>query len=485
MLSAHPLPQPQRVAAWAAAAVLAFTFALPPAYARSGPDSFAPLAKQVSPAVVNIAVVRDVQATAETPPSPFPPGSPWDQFMRRYMPRENGPARRVTGQGSGFVIDPSGYVVTNNHVVGEASDIAVTFSDGKQLKARLVGRDDKTDLALIKVESDTPLPAVRWGDSDRIEVGDWVLAVGNPFGLGGTVTAGIVSARGRDIQSGPFDDFLQLDAPINQGNSGGPSFNMAGEVIGVNTAIYSPNGGSVGIGFAIPAGIAKPVIEALRRDGRIERGWIGVSVQPLTPEIAFGLGLPTDQEGALVAQLDPSGPAAKAGLRQGDVIVAVDGTKVTRLRDLPRLIAGMKPGTKAMVEIRRRGASMTLPLAIGATPSASRAEATPVPPAPRAVEPVGLALAPLTPELRQQLRLAPTAHGVIVADVKDGSEAELAGIAVGDVIVEIGGGAVSLPAEVERAFGAARAERRDSIVLLVARHGMEQFVAVKLPRVSS
>ncbi|MBM3523680.1 MAG: Do family serine endopeptidase [Alphaproteobacteria bacterium] len=383
MFDVSVVTQPRRMTVWAAAAFLAFTVAPSTADARGGPDSFAPLAKQVSPAVVNIAVVREVPGKPEATPSPFPPGSPWDQFMRRSMPRDDDAPRRMTGLGSGFVIDPGGYVVTNNHVVGRASEIAVTFSDGRQLKARLVGRDDKTDLALIKVESPTPLPAVPWGDSDRIEVGDWVLAVGNPFGLGGSVTAGIVSARGRDIQAGPYDDFLQLDAPINQGNSGGPSFNMAGEVIGVNTAIYSPNGGSVGIGFAIPSAVAKPVIEQLRRQGRIERGWIGVSVQPLTAEIAFGLGLATDQEGALIAQLDPNGPAAKAGLRQGDVIIAVDGKPIAQLRDLPRLIAGYMPGTRVAIELRRRSNPMTLPVTIGTTPSGNRADQPPSPPADR------------------------------------------------------------------------------------------------------
>jgi len=478
----------QRIVGLAAIGAFAFALTLPftPAEARTGGESFSTLVKQVSPAVVNIAAVHAIAASEEEQASPFPPGSPWDEFMKRFsQPRGRQAERKATALGSGFVIDPAGYVVTNNHVVGEATDIAVTFADGRQLKAKLIGRDEKTDLALIKVETTQPLAFVPWGDSDRAEVGDWVLAVGNPFGLGGTVTAGIISARGRDIHAGPYDDFLQLDAPINQGNSGGPSFNMAGEVIGVNTAIYSPNGGSVGIGFAIPSAIAKPVVEALRQNGRIDRGWIGVSVQPLTPEIAFGLGMPTRQDGALVAQLDPSGPAAKAGLRQGDVIVAVDGKPIAQLRDLPRTIAAVKPDTRVTIDVLRRGAPISITLAVARSPAEKKAAAAGEEATPQSIDQVGLALSPLSDQLRQRLNLAPTTLGVIVAGVKDGSEAESAGLATGDVIVEIGGHAVQTPDDVGREIDSARGQKRETIVLLVARRGAEQFVAVKLPPVAS
>ncbi len=478
----------QRVVGLAAAGALVFALTLPfaPAEARVGTESFAPLVKQVSPAVVNIAAVQAIAATEETQASPFPPGSPWDEFMKRFSP-PRGPqaARKATALGSGFVIDPAGYVVTNNHVVGEATDIAVTFTDGRQLKAKLIGRDEKTDLALIKVETSEPLVYVRWGESDRAEVGDWVLAVGNPFGLGGSVTAGIISARGRDIHAGPYDDFLQLDAPINQGNSGGPSFNMAGEVIGVNTAIYSPNGGSVGIGFAIPSAVAKPVVETLRQSGRVDRGWIGVSVQPLTPEIAFGLGMPTRQDGALVSQLDPNGPAVKAGLRQGDVIVSVDGKPIAQLRDLPRTIAAVKPDTRVTLGVLRRGAPMSITLTVARSPVEKKAAAISDDAAPKTIDQVGLALSTMTDQLRERLNLAPTTRGVIIAGVKDGSEAESAGLATGDVIVEIGGHAVQTPDDVGREIDTARGEKRENIVLLVARRGAEQFVAVKLPRIAS
>ncbi len=240
--------------------------------------------------------------------------------------------------GSGFIIDPSGYIVTNNHVVENATKVTVVFQDGSKHPAKIIGRDPKTDLALLKIDAPQPLPYVTWGDSNAAQVGDWVLAVGNPFGLGGTVSSGIISARGRDIHAGPYDDFLQIDASINRGNSGGPTFNLDGKVIGINTAIYSPNGGSVGIGFAIPSSLAKPVIDQLRAHGKVERGWLGVQIQGVTPEIAKSLGLPK-AEGALVADVNPDGPAAKSGIKQGDVILSYDGHDLAKMRDLPLEVA--------------------------------------------------------------------------------------------------------------------------------------------------
>ena len=466
--------------ALAGAALLAFTLSPATAPARVAGESFAPLVREVSPAVVNIAASREGQPREAAQQRPAPvPGSPLEEFLRRFGgpgARPDTAPRRAIAQGSGFVVDPAGYIVTNNHVAGDATDISVTFPDGRQLGARLVGRDEKTDLALLKVESDRPLPAVRWGDSDAVEVGDWVLAVGNPFGLGGTVTAGIVSARGRDIQAGPYDDFLQLDAPINMGNSGGPAFDMRGAVIGVNTAIYSPNGGSVGIGFAIPSAVARPVVEELRARGRVERGWIGVAVQPLVPEIALGLGLLATQDGALVAQVEPGGPAAIGGLRQGDVVVGVDGKPVNRLRELPRAIAAVKPGATATLDVIRRGAAMKVELRVGSTPQAERAAAD---------EPAGLAFAPLTAELRARLDLTAEARGAAIAQVREGSPAQRAGLAPGDLVVEVGGEKVGNPEQAARAIAGARARHAASVLLLVDRHGAERFVALRLPQGAS
>ena len=331
-----------------------------PARARSGPESFAPLAKQVTPAVLNIAAVRPVGNTAQAPSSEGGRGQ-LDEMMRRFgQTRRPQAARQATALGSGFLIDAGGVVDTNNHVVESATEIHAITNNGRTLRARLVGRDDKTDLAVLKLEAKEPLPFVAWGDSDRIEVGDWVMAVGNPFGLGGTVTAGIISARGRDLHAGPYDDFLQLDAPINQGNSGGPSFNMDGQVIGVNTAIYSPTGGSVGIGFAIPSNLARQIVDELTRAGRIERGWLGVSVQDLTPEIASGLGLKPDIDGVVIAQISANSPASRAGLRQGDVIIAVNGRRIDQVRDVPRTIAALKPETNVTLTLLRQGRELEI-----------------------------------------------------------------------------------------------------------------------------
>src|SRR5438105_1726024 len=312
-------------------------------------QSFAPLVKKVSPAVVNISVTQSgaSDTTAEEPEqgSPDFPNSPFDEFLRRFFDQQNpngqrhlfpqipgGQAHRIA-LGSGFIIDPSGYVVTNSNVVGDASKVEVTLQDDSKYPAKIIGRDPKTDIALLKIQADKPLPYVTYGDSSTAQVGDWVMAVGNPFGLGGTVTTGIISARGRDIHSGPFDDFLQIDAPINRGNSGGPAFNMDGEVIGINTAIYSPSGGSVGIGFAIPASTAQDVIDSLRTNGKVTRGWLGVQIQPITGDIAEGLSL-SAKKGALVADVTDDSPALKAGIKTGDAILKVNGEEVADPRDL-------------------------------------------------------------------------------------------------------------------------------------------------------
>src|SRR5690348_15414160 len=373
----------------------------PPSQTQSAPavqvPSFAPLVKKVTPAVVNISVTEkaggddgdmaqnDEQDQNADPDQGGPqqgfPQSPFDEFLRRFFEQQGQPFGRQQGRpfnmpqqhaqrialGSGFIIDPSGYVVTNNHVVANADKVTVVFQDNSKHPAKVIGRDSKTDLALLKIDAKQPLPYVTWGDSTAAQVGDWVLAVGNPFGLGGTVSTGVISARGRDIHAGPYDDFLQIDASINRGNSGGPTFNLNGQVIGINTAIYSPNGGSVGIGFAIPSSLAKPVIEQIKEHGKVERGWLGVQIQEVTPEIAQSLGLPKP-DGALVADVTKDSPAAKAGLKQGDVILGFNGHDIGKVRDLPLVVAETPVGEKAKVDVLRGGDKKTVDVAIGPMP---------------------------------------------------------------------------------------------------------------------
>jgi serine protease Do len=330
-----------------------------PGAAMTGPVSFAPLVRKVVPAVVNIAVTESVSANDAL--AQIPPELRGTPFERQFRDRLRNRREQVMGAGSGFVVDPSGIIVTNNHVVGHADRIVVSLSDGTELPAHLVGSDDLTDIAVIKVSAPNPLPYVPWGDSGRVDVGDWVLAAGNPFGLGGSVTAGIVSARGRDIGAGPFDDFLQLDAPINPGNSGGPTFNMQGEVIAVNTAIVSPTGGSVGIGFAIPSQIARTIVDQLREKGHIERGWLGVSVQDL----------PTGRNGVAIQAVDRAGPASRSGLRPGDVVTAVNGDRVDSARNLIRAVAAAAPGNIVRLTVRRQSQTLQVPVTVGRRPAES------------------------------------------------------------------------------------------------------------------
>jgi serine protease Do len=326
----------------------------PAALARGAPDSFAPLVRQVLPAVVNIAVTESVSANDAM--AQLPPELRGTPFERQFRDRFKGRSEQMMGAGSGFIVDPSGIIVTNNHVVGHADRIVVSLVDGTELPARVIGTDELTDIAVIKVEAQRSLPAVAFGDSTRVEVGDWILAAGNPFGLGGSVTAGIVSARGRDIGAGPFDDFLQLDAPINPGNSGGPVFSMDGLVVGVNTAIVSPTGGSVGIGFAIPSAVVSRIVAQLREHGRIDRGWLGVSVQD------------TDADGVAIAGVDRSGPASRAGLRTGDVVLSVNGDRTASARALIRAVAAMAPGTEVRLSVRRGTKSIDIPVTVGRRP---------------------------------------------------------------------------------------------------------------------
>jgi len=480
-----------RFAAGAMAIAATLVFTLPPASARPGPEGFSDLVEKVKPAVVNISSTRHAAAPGTPPQLQLPPGlrgSPFEGFLRRF--RQPGPESEDdpssgSGQalGSGFLIDASGYVVTNNHVIKGADKVEITLSDGRKFDARVIGRDDKTDVALVKVESDKPLPFVSWGDSDKAKVGDWILAVGNPFGLGGTVTAGIVSARGRDIQSGPFDDFLQIDAPINRGNSGGPAFNMDGEVIGINTAIYSPNGGSIGIGFAVPTSVARPIVEELKAKGHIERGWLGVNIQSMTPEIATSLGL-SKPEGSLVLNVTPNSPAAKAGLKQGDVIRSVDSKPVKEFRDLARLIAGAGPDKSVTLTVWRDGRDISTVVSLARTPAGQTASADEPArgsaPDTKSVAALGASLAPLTKETRQRLQLPEGSVGTVVVDVRRGSAAAQAGLLPGDLIARVGDRMITGPNDVVEALRAPGNESRRSALMLVKRQGNDRFAAVPL-----
>jgi len=343
----------------AAMAVLLAGCQMPlPANARSGPESFAPMVKRVLPAVVNIAVTESV-AGASDPLAAFP-----REMQRQYRDRlREGRRQEMQGAGSGFVVDPSGIIVTNNHVVGNADKIVVSFANGAQYPARVIGTDELTDVAVIKINAPAPLPYVAWGDSRNVEVGDWIVAAGNPFGLGGSVTAGIVSARGRDIGAGPFDDFIQLDAPINPGNSGGPVFDTEGQVIGINTAIVSPTGGSVGIGFAVPAELAAPIVQELRERGRVDRGWLGVTIQEGGEDNPRATG-----SGVTIAAVDRTGPAARAGVRPGDQIVSVNGRGVDSSRAVIKTVALIPPGNAVRLSLRRGGRDMDVSVTVGRRP---------------------------------------------------------------------------------------------------------------------
>jgi serine protease Do len=458
-------------------------------------QSLAPLVKKVSPAVVNISVSRraDADPVAEEPelaPTPGFPNSPFDQFMRRFFeqqgpggqrypfPQIPGPSAQRIALGSGFIIDPSGYVVTNNHVVGEAGKVEVTLQDNSKYTAKIVGRDPKTDIAVLRITSDKPLPYVTFGDSGKAQVGDWVVAVGNPFGLGGTVTTGIISARGRDIHSGPFDDFLQIDAPINRGNSGGPTFNLEGEVIGVNTAIYSPNGGSVGIGFAVPSNVATTIATQLKEHGKISRGWLGVQIQEVTPAIAASLGL-HDEHGALVAVVTPDSPGAKAGLKQGDVILSFKGEDIAHLRDLPRLVAATAPNSNATMTVWRNGQTVELQAKVGQlADDAKVAAAEQEEPAPAAA--LGMRFSPLTSELRRDLHLDKDAHGVVVEHVDRGSPADEVGLSGGDVLVAVNQQPVNTPQEAAEKLKEVAVSSKKSALLLLNRRGVTQYVGVSL-----
>jgi serine protease Do len=443
--------------------------------------SLAPLVAHVLPAVVNISVELTQQAAMQdegnggTPALPF--GPPFDQFLRRFFQNQlPNSEEHVMALGSGFVIDPRGYIVTNNHVVDHADKVTVIFQDGGRHPAKVVGRDEKTDLALLKIKSNGHLPYVDWGNSNDVRVGDWVVAVGNPFGLGGTVTAGIVSAIGRNISNeGPYDDFLQVDAPINRGNSGGPTFDLSGHVIGINTAIYSPSGGSVGIGFAIPSNTAKYVIGQLEAHGHVTWGWLGVAIQNITPPIARSLGLDADHPaGALVATVVPDSPAAKAGLKSGDVITKAGSHVIKEVRDLPRVVAETPVGSKLELTVWRDGKSRTIDADIGEMPKQVAEGGEPG----ATASALGLTLEPITPALRDKLQIGKDATGVVVKTVAADSPARALGIAAGDVIVSIDQQPATTPQQAADLLQ--KAATHGNVLLLLNRHGNSEFVGLHI-----
>ncbi len=452
------------------------------AAARGVGESFADLAEKALPAVVNISTTQTI--VSEGRPE-VPPGAPFEDFFKEFFDknREGRRPRQSSSLGSGFVIDPAGIIVTNNHVIADADEIVVRFQDDQELPARVLGRDPKTDLAVLKVDGPKPLAYLPMGDSQKMRVGDWVIAIGNPFGLGGSVSAGIISARQRDIRSGPYDTFLQTDAAINKGNSGGPMVNMDGEVIGINSAIFSPTGGSIGIGFAVPTSLAAPIIDQLQQFGETRRGWLGVHIQTVTDEIAESLGL-DPARGALVASVSKDGPAANGGIKDGDVILTFDGKTVDKVRKLPRIVAETKIGRsvnvvvwrnererKLRVVVERLDENKTASVAASSRSSlGSRTE----------IDNLGIIVGPLTAEDKEAAGIADDVEGVLILAVEDEGPAAEKDIRPGDVIVEVNQDLVRRPSEVEGRVAEATSGKRKSVLLLLNRQGDLRFIAVPL-----
>jgi serine protease Do len=490
-----------RSAVAATAVVMMALFAAPAPVAARGPEAISDVAEQVIDSVVNISTSQTVDARHGAMPQ-LPPGSPFEEFFDEFFKnrrgqgggdkegqnreRNNSP-RRVNSLGSGFVIDPSGLIATNNHVISDADEITAIFNDGTKLKAEVVGRDTKTDMALLRVKPDKPLKAVKFGDSDKLRLGEWVIAIGNPFGLGGTVTAGIVSARNRDINSGPYDNYIQTDASINRGNSGGPLFNLNGDVVGINTAIISPSGGSIGIGFAVPSKTAIAVMDQLKEFGETRRGWLGVRIQQVTDEIADSLNL-KPARGALVAGVDEKGPSKPAGIEAGDVIVKFDGRDIKEMRDLPRIVADTPVGKDVEVVVIRKGKEEKKTVKLGRLEDGEKAmkasaekaepkdEAKPV-----VKQTLGLDLANLTDELRKRYKLKDTVKGVVITAVDPNSTAAEKRLTAGDVIVEVAQEPVANAEDIQKRVEQMKKDGRKSALFLVANsEGELRFVALSL-----
>jgi serine protease Do len=482
----------------AAAAVAALSLVTPrPAQAR-GPDNIADVAEKVINAVVNISTSQSVDThSSVTPPPILPPNSPFEEFFEDLFKNRRGgqqgdnqnrpnTPRRVNSLGSGFIIDPSGIVVTNNHVIADADEVTVILNDGTRLKAEIIGRDTKVDLALLRVKPEKPLTAVQFGDSDKLRLGEWVVAIGNPFSLGGTVTAGIVSARNRDINSGPYDNYIQTDAAINRGNSGGPLFNLEGEVIGVNTAIISPSGGSIGIGFAVPSKTAVAVIDQLRQYGETRRGWLGVRIQQVTDDIAESLNI-KPARGALVAGVEEKGPSKPAGIEAGDVIIRFDGKEIKEMKDLPRIVADTPVGKEVEVIVVRKGKEETRTVKLGRLEDGEKQAALPASkeaaPQEKTVvqKTLGLNLSNMTDDLRKRYKIKDTVKGVVITGVDSGSPAADKRLNAGDVVVEVAQEQVSdADALQKRVDQLKRDGRRSALLTISSADGEIRFVALSL-----
>ncbi len=463
-----------------------------PAYsqAQALPD-VADLVERVLPAVVEIAVETKVKGAAAPTPPQLPDDSPFkdffDDFLKRNGENPGGNERTVSGMGSGFIIDAAGLVVTNNHVVEGAESIEVHLQNGDNYKGELVGRDVKTDLAVVRIKPTGTLPSLSFGNSDSLRIGQWVMAIGNPFGLGGSVSLGIVSARNRDINAGPYDDFIQTDAAINKGNSGGPLFNVQGEVMGVNTAIFSPTGGSVGIGFSVPANTVKVVVAQLVKYGKARRGWLGVKLQSITEDISQSMNL-AGKRGALIADVTKDGPSAKAGVEVGDVIVEFDGKPITEMRALPRAVGETDVGRQVKIKLLRKGQTVDLTVELGLLDEEDKtvaASSGPGSSSERKLEQLGMTVNTMTAQLRMKFGIADSMSGVVVTEVADRSVAADKKLEAGDVILEAGGKKVATSDEVAEALDAAVKADKNSILLLVAKDGKEsetRFFALKLTK---
>ena len=454
--------------------------------------SFAPIVSADKPAVVTITTTMKASADASDDNNPLSGNSPFEEQFRQFfgqqgipmpkaMPRNDG-GQRAQALGSGFIVNSDGTIVTNNHVVDGATEIKVTLDDGTELPATLVGADAKSDLAVVKVKTSKPLPTVGWGDSDGLKAGDQVLAIGNPFGIGTTVTAGIVSARGRELHSGPYDDFIQIDAPINHGNSGGPLVDIDGKVVGINTAIYSPNGGSVGVGFAIPSDQAQKIVARLMKDGSIDHGYLGVQIQPVTGDVADAIGL-EHAEGALVAHVSDGSPAAEAGIRTGDVVTAFGGSAIKTPKDLSRMVADVSPGAKEELSVWRDGKNVTIPVTVGGNDTGQKlasagdsqeksGESSLRVPA------IGLGLGDITPSVRQAMNLQNDEHGAVVESVNPDKPAATSGIQPGDIILSVNQKPVKNARDARLAVTEAGKSGKKSVLLLIERGDTQTFVAV-------